>query len=147
MCHISRSFSLLRLFQRICPSLRSCVTFRNTLLFTRWGIISSRPTLKLGTTSCRPSATAYSILWRAYPLLGTNILKGEAMWRVYLLLGNGAVNTFSQKKMRWTIGRQLVGNGTVNTPFNNRKPRFLCGACKVVIRSVRQRSRSRVGTK
>jgi hypothetical protein len=38
------------------------------------------------------------------------------MWRLYLLLGNNSVNTFPQKQTHGTIGRPLLGNGSINAP-------------------------------
>jgi hypothetical protein len=50
------------------------------------------------------------------------------------------------EKTSRTIGYLSLGNGVVNTLFNNRRQCFLWGPCKVVIRSFRQGSsrRSRV---
>jgi hypothetical protein len=61
-----------------------------------------------------------------------------------LSLGNDSVNTFPREQTRATIGRLLLGNGSVNTPCQHHRLCFLCCPCRGVIKG--QRRRDRVGS-
>jgi hypothetical protein len=39
------------------------------------------------------------------------------LWRIYPLLGSASINTFPRKSTRATIGRPLLGNGSINKPY------------------------------
>jgi hypothetical protein len=53
------------------------------------------------------------------------------------LLGNDLVNTFPGKRMRETIGRPLLGNGSVNKPSQQYRGCFLRGPWREVIKGQR----------
>jgi hypothetical protein len=44
----------------------------------------------------------------------SNILCSTELWRIKPLLGNNSVNIFARKPANVTIGRSLLGNGSVN---------------------------------
>jgi hypothetical protein len=48
------------------------------------------------------------------------------LWRIDPLLGNDSVNTFPWESTHETIGRVLLGNGSVNTPKTIRDNRGRC---------------------
>jgi hypothetical protein len=52
--------------------------------------------------------------------------KEQILLRVYPLLVNDSVNTFLHKRERATIGRPLLGNGSVNKPSQRYRGCVFC---------------------
>jgi hypothetical protein len=65
-------------------------------------------------------------VWSLMYDFGFRDMPRRILWRIDLLLGNDSVNIFPREPTHVTIGRLLLGNGSVQTPETIRDNRRRC---------------------